>query len=366
MNTDWQNISGLETIASPGVLLDVDRLNQNLQSMIEMVKGDTSRLRPHVKTHKTPQVTRLQVDLGITKFKVATLAEASMVASNGGQDILLAYQPVGPNLEGLLHLACEYPDVSFATLVDDGQIAHELAGIHAKAGRSIRVFIDVDCGMHRTGIPLGKSLDQLLAEIESLPSLQFSGLHVYDGHLHQPSLAERQSATSEIIGQVKAYEESHQFPAIVGGGGPTFGIWANQTSWECAPGTTVFWDVGYGTNFPDLSFSISIALLTRVISKPGGNRLCLDLGHKSIASEMPLPQRVVIPEIPDAKLIGQSEEHLVLETSRASSIAVGTAFVAFPRHVCPTIALHDRLNLIRGGKATSQNWPVTARGRFLT
>ncbi|MGI9469980.1 MAG: D-TA family PLP-dependent enzyme, partial [Rubripirellula sp.] len=120
-----------------------------------------------------------------------------------------------------------------------------------------------------------------------------------------------------------------------------------------------------GDAYADLPFSVAIALLTRVISKPGKDRLCLDLGYKSVASEMPLESRIVIPAIPDAKFIGHSEEHLVIETSHASDVSLGTAFLAFPRHVCPTVALHDFLTLVRDGQATGELWPVTARGRFL-
>ncbi|MGI9474947.1 MAG: alanine racemase, partial [Rubripirellula sp.] len=246
MNMEWQEIEGLADVASPGLLVDVDRMSLNLNSMVGMVDGETSRLRPHVKTHKMPIVTRMQVERGITKFKAATIAEAAMVAENGGQDILLAYQPVGPNLERLLQLATDHPNVSFATVVDDIQIANDLARLSGDQGHTLRLFIDVDCGMHRTGIPLGDALAELRTVIESHDSLDFAGLHVYDGHLHQSSLSERRLAASEIIAAIQSYDALNPSPTIIGGGSPTFASWAKETNFECSPGTTIFWDLGYG------------------------------------------------------------------------------------------------------------------------
>jgi D-serine deaminase-like pyridoxal phosphate-dependent protein len=125
----------------------------------------------------------------------------------------------------------------------------------------------------------------------------------------------------------------------------------------------VFWDVGYGTDHPELPFSVATALLTRVISKPGTDRLCLDLGYKAVASEMPLDRRVVIPAIPDATFIGHSEEHLVIATAVATNVSVGDDFLVYPRHICPSVALHSFASVIRDGRATGERWQVAARHR---
>jgi D-serine deaminase-like pyridoxal phosphate-dependent protein len=132
----------------------------------------------------------------------------------------------------------------------------------------------------------------------------------------------------------------------------------------CSPGTTVFWDAGYGTTLPDLPFVPAIVLLTRVISRPSPGRLCLDLGHKAVASENPHP-RVVLFGLEDATAVGHSEEHLVLETPRAADFPVGTPIYGVPWHVCPTVALHDEAVVVRRGRA-AERWPVVARARTLT
>lgn len=360
----WLTLSNPDVVASPGLLVDADRVAENIRQMISVVGGTekVARLRPHVKTHKMPDVVRMQMDAGIHKFKAATLSEAEMVARVGPSDVLLAYQPVGPNVERLAKLVSEFPESSFAAITDDADAVESIARRMTDRARPLRLFIDVDCGMHRTGIELGPSLDRLRERIESTDNVCFAGLHVYDGHIHDPSLSTRQSLAGTIVSQVRDYAKTNPPPLIIGGGSPTFAVWAEQTDWECSPGTPVFWDVGYGNAHPELPFLPAVALITRVISKPA-NRACLDLGYKSVSSEMPLEQRCCLPEIPDAKFVGQSEEHLVIESATTGNMRIGDAFLAYPKHVCPTVALHAYATIIRGGTATGETWPVAARDR---
>lgn len=356
---------GIENCLSPGILIDADCVAGNIQKMLSTVAGDTSRLRPHVKTHKMANVIRMQVNSGIKKFKAATVSEANMIAKNGGQDVLLAYQPVGPNIPLLTTLIQKYPDISFATIVDHKDTVDQLASQMRNAGLNLRVLIDVDCGMHRTGIPFGNSLHTLREQIEKQIGLEYAGLHVYDGHLHQPAVETRQYETEKIIQQVVAYDQEHTAVNVVGGGSPTFNFWAESTSWECSPGTTLLWDMGYATAFSELPYEISVALLTRVISKPGKNLFCVDCGYKAVASEMPLKNRLTVIGMDDVEIISHSEEHMVLTSSRAETLQLGQPLLTFPRHVCPTMALHDDAAIIRQGEVHSERWTVTARNRPL-
>ena len=125
---DWKPISGLESIPSPGLLVDADRVTNNIHTMIDIVgSSNVGRLRPHVKTHKMSEVVRMQLDAGITKFKAATIAEAQMIAQAGGADVLIAYQMVGPNISRLGQLIEQFPETSFATVTDDIPVAEQLA-----------------------------------------------------------------------------------------------------------------------------------------------------------------------------------------------------------------------------------------------
>jgi D-serine deaminase-like pyridoxal phosphate-dependent protein len=153
-------------------------------------------------------------------------------------------------------------------------------------------------------------------------------------------------------------------PRIVAGGTPTFPFHAARKNVECSPGTITLWDASYATKLPDLNFANAALVLTRVVSKPGGDRVCLDLGHKAVSAEMPHP-RVVFPDLPDAQFLTHSEEHLVLETAAASRLKLGDEILGVPWHVCPTVALHAEAVLIEAGKVVG-SCPIDARARKLT
>ena len=360
------DISNLEAIPSPSLLVFPERVEANVDRMLDMVAGDASRLRPHVKTHKMAEVVWLQVAKGITQFKCSTIAEAEMTAMSGGCDVLLAHQPVGPNLSRFLQLQDRFPEVVFSATVDSAEVVDAFE----RTGQSASLFVDVDCGMHRTGIEPGVGALALCRRITESDHLEFAGLHAYDGHLHHPDPAERKEAHTAAIelwsGLLDALEEKNLAPStIVVGGSPTFGLFAQMDNWQCSPGTTLFWDAGYGHAFPDLEFEVAAMLLTRVISKPAG-RLCLDLGHKAVAAERTIDKRAWFPDMPEAKPFLQSEEHFVLDAPNAGDFAVGDALLAVPWHVCPTVALHAHAHLVRDGRVTSESWEVVARKRSLT
>jgi len=231
------------------------------------------------------------------------------------------------------------------------------------------VLLDIDCGMHRSGIAPGPDAEELYRLVNQLPGLRAAGLHAYDGHVDDTDLALRRARCDEALGPVLALRERLRGAGVsvarlVMGGTPTFPLLAARTDVECSPGTTVLWDYGYATALPDLDYLCAAALLTRVTSRPLPNRLCLDLGHKAVGSEMPQP-RVVVLGLQDAKLVGHSEEHLLLETPRAADYPPGTALYALPWHICPTVNLHSEVVLVQNGRATTR-WPVAARSRRIS
>jgi len=335
--------------------------------MIEMA-GGFERLRPHIKTHKMAEMIRLQLALGINKFKCATLAEAEMAAAAGAGDILLAYQPVGPNVDRFLKLSAHFASVRFSCLADNAGSIGNLSDAAARASTRVEVLLDLDIGQHRTGINPDKSALDLYRLIASLPALTPGGLHAYDGHIHNTDVTERTAACEAAYAPVEVLRRQIEHaglpvPRIVAGGTPTFPMHARREGVECSPGTCVFWDAGYAQTLADLDFLPAAVLLSRVVSKPAANHLCLDLGHKAVASEMPHP-RVVFLELTDAKPVMHSEEHLVVETSQADKFAVGDCLHGLPWHICPTVALHDEGVVVGKGRA-GRGWKVAARGRTI-
>ncbi len=364
----WFALQNAGEVPSPALLLYPERIRENIRRMIR-VAGGTSRLRPHIKTHKLAEVVRMQLEQGITKFKCATIAEAEMAAGAGVKDVLIAYPMVGPNVARLLALAKTFPTTTFSCLADDPAGVHQFATAFSNSGRTMEVLLDVDCGQHRTGIEPGVKAAQLYRLMATSSGLRAGGLHAYDGHIHEPDLTQRRELCAAAFAPVNAFRgellsAGLSVPRVVAGGTPTFPIHAQNDSFECSPGTCVLWDFGYAEKFADLEFLIAAVVLTRVVSKPGANRLCLDLGHKAIASENP-PPRVQFLNLPDATAISHSEEHLVVESAQADRFAVGDCLYGVPRHICPTVALHSEAVVINHGMAT-ERWRVTARERRLT
>jgi len=384
--SDWFDVQNLGDVPSPALLLYPERIRDNIQRMIR-VAGGTSRLRPHLKTHKLAEVVRMQLEAGLTKFKCATIAEAEMAAGAGAKDVLIAYPMLGPNPGRLLGLVQAFPGVGFSCVADDASAVQLLARTFSDSGRTLDVLLDVDCGQHRTGVEPGAAAAQLYHLIATSPGLRPGGLHVYDGHIHEPDLAERTEHCATAFSPVNALRRELlaaglPVPRVVAGGTPTFPIHVKNDSFECSPGTCVLWDFGYAEKFADLDFLVAALVLTRVVSKPGktsgqsatsrtpsrgkpgANRLCLDLGHKAIAAENP-PPRVQFLNLPDAVAISHSEEHLVVESVNAGRFAVGDCLFGVPRHICPTVALYSEATVICEGRAT-ERWRITARERRLT
>ncbi|MBM4005401.1 MAG: D-TA family PLP-dependent enzyme [Planctomycetes bacterium] len=368
---DCYRITDTSEIISPALLVFSELLERNLRSMIEVV-GDPGRLRPHCKTHKIQEIAELGCRHGIRKGKCATFAEAEMLARAGVSDIFLAYPLIGPNLARAVEFRRRYPDRILSVTADDPEQVRKLGETMEDAGQSIEVLLDIDTGQHRTGIPAGDRAAKLYHLIAETRGLRPGGLHVYDGHNHQRDPEERRQAVltcwepiDELRRQLVA--ASLPVPRIVAGGTGSFPIFATMTipELELSPGTVIFHDAGYGEMFPDLHFEPAALLLTRVISRPTPERVTLDLGYKAIASDPPAGHRLTIPDLPDAKAVLQNEEHLVIETERAGQIRIGDEFLAIPRHVCPTTALHKQVYVIRN-QAVVGTWNVVARDRQLT
>jgi D-threonine aldolase len=368
MNDRWYEISNAHEVASPALLVYADRVEENVRRMIAMA-GGVERLRPHIKTHKTPELIRLQLKHGISKFKCATIAEAEMAAAAGAGDILLAYQPVGPNVARFLDLCSMFKSVHFSCIVDDATAIGALSAAAAEASQTLTVLLDVDIGQHRTGVAPGAQAIELYRLMAASPSLRPGGLHAYDGHLHETNVEQRAAACDAAFAPVEVLRrnlehEGLPVPCVVAGGTPTFPMHARRSDVECSPGTCVFWDASYGSKLPDLNFLPAAVLLTRVVSKPAAARVCLDLGHKAVASEMPHP-RAVFFDLDEVMPVVHSEEHLVLEAAQATALPVGACLYAIPWHICPTVALHGQVVVVRNARA-EERWKVTARDRALT
>ncbi len=363
-------VGDVDGIESPSILVFEERLRNNIRHMVE-IAGSAERLTPHCKTHKISKIIELLIEQGVTSHKCATIAEAEMLASAGASRVLLAYNPVGPNVERIVSLAAAYPQVEFAVTCDHLLPLQHLSKQAAAAGQQIAVLLDVNCGMNRTGIELGEDALELYKQIHSLPGVYCGGLHIYDGHNRQQDVDERRKAVGQVWENVCKFKQQLEAanlpcPRAVAGGTGSFPLYAElNADIELSPGTVVFYDAGYSRAFPELPFQPAAVVLTRVVSRPTANTLTLDVGNKAVASDPPAGNRLHFPALPEAEEIMHSEEHLVLRTKEPCDLQPGTPLVAVPVHICPTSALHPYVHVVRDGEI-QERWDVTARNRKLT
>ena len=357
---DWFDLVSPERIASPALLVYPERIKYNIKRMIK-VAGQARRLRPHVKTHKCREIVTLQMQHGIDKFKCATVAEAEMLAQCEVGDVLLAYQPTGPNISRLIQLLTNYSGTVFSALIDDPDNLKQIELKLQEAGQTMGLFLDLDVGMHRTGITPGQAAMDLKDLILKSDYLIFRGWHVYDGHIRHSDFEQRHSVAEHgLSAALEMFSNDHEVE-IVAGGSPTFPVHALNPRFNLSPGTCLLWDQGYTQLLPDQQFKVAAILMTRIISKPGTDLLCLDLGHKALASEMPHP-RVYLAQLGPVEFVSHSEEHLLVRTSQASDFQVGDVLFGIPMHICPTVALHQEMVVIEDGEEIDR-WEVYARNR---
>ena len=365
---DWFRIDNIDEIDSPALIVYPERVKENIGTLLSMI-DDSQRLRPHVKTHKSKEATSLMMTAGIKKFKCATISEAEMLAIVGAPDILLAYQPSEIKLKRFISLIKKYPCSKFSCLVDNLNSAKNISGEAVENKVEISVYIDLNVGMNRTGIQPGEKAIDLYKQCAQLKG-KLIGLHAYDGHIRSKDFEQRARECNEAFMPVEKMqkqliEEGFPEPIIVAGGSPTFPIHAKRKDIECSPGTFIYWDKGYQTSCPEQKFLPAALVISRVISLPGESKICLDLGHKSIAAENELSNRVYFLNAPELKFISQSEEHLVAETSPGHSYKVGDVLYGLPVHICPTCALYERAILVENNIVKGE-WKTIARDRKIS
>ncbi len=362
----WYKINTENTVDSPALLVYPDRIQHNIDLLKSMI-DDANRLRPHVKTHKTKEITKLQLAAGIRKFKCATIAEAEMLGACQAPDVLLAYPLHGPKIQRFVELVKRYPATKYAALVDNPDAAAALSDIAGQHQIRIPVYIDLNIGMGRTGIPPGEPALTLYRLCTTMQGLAIQGFHAYDGHVREIDIHKRKAICDRNFAPVAAMidrlvSEGFAKPHIIIGGSPSFPVYAQYPEVECSPGTFVLWDKGYADTLPEQAFLPAAVLLTRVISLPTETHICVDLGYKAIASENPLHNRVFFLNAPQLTPVGHSEEHMVLDAGEAHSFHIGDVLYALPIHICPTVALYDKL-LVVAEASVVDAWGVVARKR---
>ena len=357
-------------VYSPALLFYKDLIQSNIARAIA-IAGGPDRLRPHIKTHKTREIVRMQLAAGITKHKCATIAEAELLASCGVADVMIAYPIVGPNCGRVARLAAKFPGTRFGITIDHSRPLAEL-GATLSAGQQVDAYLDINCGQNRTGIAPGEAALDLYRQIGRSQKLKPAGFHVYDGHNSHESTTERAKSVQSMLGPIitmrqELEKEGLSVPRLIMGGTPTFTIHAkcDLPGVECSPGTLALHDYNYIQRYPDLGITPAALLLTRVIGRPTADRVTLDLGYKAVSPDSPAGKRLLLLDFPENEAVLQNEEHLVVRTAGAGSYSPGDVVYAMPAHICPTVALHRQALIVQDGRVV-ERWDIAARDRELS
>ena len=368
MNNNTEPFIGMHKteLDTPALLIDLDKMEANIQTMADYFTTVNASLRPHMKTHKTPIITHKQIAAGAIGVTCAKLGEAEAAIHAGIRDVLIANQVVGSQkIARLINLA-KHSEIMVA--VDSPQNVQAISEAAVAKGATVRTLIEVNIGMDRCGVEPGKPALELAEQIRQSPNLKFEGLMGYEGHtVANPDRAKRDAAAREAVQRLvdaKHYVEKRgvEVSIMSGGGTGTFNITGSIPEMtEVQAGSYVFMDSTYG-NVEGVGeqFDCSLSVLATVVSRPASDRMIVDTGLKVLAKEFGIPQPVGVNGV---EMTGLSEEHGKLQVSDVNvSLTPGDKIEILPTHCCTTVNLHDRYYGIRNGIVESV-WEIAARGK---
>jgi D-serine deaminase-like pyridoxal phosphate-dependent protein len=362
-------ISDLET---PAAIVDLTRLDANIARMASYATQHSLALRPHIKTHKATTIAAAQLAAGASGLTCATPAEAG-VMSAVSSDILLAYPAIGPKLARLMALPRE---LSLTVALDSARAVDDLASAARAANRAVRVYVELDVGMHRVGVTSNNTLwDECVAlarRVRDSAPLEYAGIAFYPGHIR--SEMHSQDAALEALGAAlksatDALDRAGLPPKVVSGGStPT--VWRTHEIGgitEMRPGTYVYNDRGTAELGACAPEDCALTVLATVVSTSVPNQAVIDAGAKALGRE---PMRGVegegwgaLLDRPDVLVARMSEEHGILDLSKSDwRPQVGELVRVVPNHVCIVVHLNDVIYGVRG-ETVQKSWRVDARGR---
>lgn len=341
---------------TPVVTIDLDIMEANIRRL--QVYCDTHGIanRPHIKTHKIPEIARIQLVAGAVGITCQKLGEVAVMLDAGICDILLTYNVIGEaKLQRLRELASR-PGARLAAAIDNLPVARALSSAFADAGEPLRVLIECDTGGGRQGTQTPADTVGLARAIADLPGVHFEGIMTYPitdetGRFFEATLAglDHAGLPPRVVstGGTPVYVRAHEVPGVT----------------EHRAGTYVFNDratVAAGAAGWD---DCAMRIRTTVISRPTPARAIIDAGSKTLSSDlMGQSGHGHMVEYPDAAIVRLNEEHGIVDLTRcAKKPDVGEIVSVIPNHTCGVTNLHDVLVGVRKGRVEVV-WPVAARG----
>jgi D-serine deaminase-like pyridoxal phosphate-dependent protein len=365
-----------ELIVSPGTEVDTPALvvseaimRRNIAGMAAFAASVGVSLRPHIKTHKTPRIARLQLAAGAVGITCAKVGEAEVMVDQAGVgDVLLAYPTIGePKMRRLVALMDR---ARIAVAVDSLAAAQMLSESMSRHDRTLDVVLEVNTGQNRSGVTVGAEAETLAVAIARLPNLTLTGIMTHEGHANSAPPGEIEAIA---IAAGKAMVETAEAIRKHGIALPTVSVGSTPAAHftptvsgvtEMRPGTYVFNDNSafrYGRIGVD---QCAARFVATVVSRSASDRCVLDTGSKSLAMDLSRGHdgHGYIVGHPDVRIVKLSEEHAVCSLPVGTSgLEIGDRVEIIPNHVCPTVNLMNELFIVRDGRIVD-SWTVAARG----
>jgi D-serine deaminase-like pyridoxal phosphate-dependent protein len=358
-------------LSTPALTIDLDIVEGNLDRMAHYCKEHGLGLRPHTKTHKTPELARMQLDRGASGLTVAKVGEAEVMADAGLDDLLVAYPVWGT--EKLQRLAMLARGRNILLSLDNEATAYELSRAMTAWDATIGVLVEFDSGLGRCGLEPGVACVELAAKVAKLESLRFRGLMTYFGSIWGTEEERRTEAArvAERVGHVlRAFEDARIPTDIVSGGSTPAALLMQGIPGitEIRPGTYVYNDLNTFYQGACSLRDCSVRVVTTVVSTAVAGRAIVDAGTKTLSSDLlgsgPKSGYGHIVEAPDAKLFSLSEEHGSVDiTNSERRWSIGEVVTVIPNHVCATVNMHDEAFLLRDDQVVGQ-WRIAGRGKI--
>jgi D-serine deaminase-like pyridoxal phosphate-dependent protein len=363
---------GAKGLATPALVVDLPSFERNVLAMQEHCNRAALKLRPHAKTHKCAEIARRQIKAGAVGQCVAKLGEAEALAE-AGIDGLLVTSPVvtAQAFARVAKLNARLGD--FMVVADSATCVEGFAQAARASGKRLKVLVDVDIGLHRTGIQPGAPALALARKIAADDQLQFMGLQGYAGQLqHVPVFEERRTqslAAMKLLGDTRdaIVAAGIPCPIVSGGGTGTFNIDPEaRVLTELQAGSYIFMDKQYGevriANAAPLSFEMSLFVQTTVISKTTPGLATTDAGLKSFATEAGAP--IISSGAPEGAnyfFFGDEQGGIILGGAE-KALPLGAVLRCVVPHCDPTVNLYDAYHVVDGDRLVDI-WPIEARGR---
>jgi D-serine deaminase-like pyridoxal phosphate-dependent protein len=373
LNADLIGVSGGRgRLATPALVIDLDLLEGNIARMAAHARACGIALRPHSKTHKCSEIAKLQIAAGAPGVCVAKLGEAEALAE-AGIDSILVTSPVvtGPAIARLVDLNSEIPGL--ISVCDNIAVAQRLAEAAVSRGKPLKLLVDIDPGLGRTGLRPGADAIALVRDIARNPAFELKGLQCYAGHLqHLESYNERRgkslAALAELAGLARTLEnESIALEIVSGGGTGTFDIDVDaRILTELQVGSYVFMDCQYNEVWEKSGgrapFATSLFVQTTVISANRDGLATTDAGFKAFATDAGPPMIIAGAPAGASYFFFGDEQGGILYSSQEDKLQPGDVVVCAVPHCDPTVNLYDRFHAVRGDRLEAI-WPIEGRGQ---